>query len=179
MKPYSTCPSVRQVTLKPGELFFGNGLVVANTLLGSCVAFTLWHPQLKLGGMCHYLLAHREQYKKNEHHPPGYYATDAISYFVKQVQRLGLATTEFELKFFGGGNMFQSPKAPKHTPVDVASDNIAQGRILLRQNGFHIKAEDVGGTRHRRIYFELATGAIWVKYGQDNNASATFLEPPQ
>ena len=43
------------ISLLPGELYFGQRHLL-KTLLGSCVAITLWHPQRQLGGMCHFLL---------------------------------------------------------------------------------------------------------------------------
>lgn len=49
----------REVILQPGELFFGKEDVVVKTLLGSCIAITLWHPEQKQGGMCHYMLPTR------------------------------------------------------------------------------------------------------------------------
>ena len=42
--------------LQPGELIFGRGRGTIQTLLGSCVAVTLWHPQRRLSGMCHFVL---------------------------------------------------------------------------------------------------------------------------
>ena len=49
----------REVILQPGELFFGKEDVVVRTVLGSCIAITLWHPEQKQGGMCHYMLPSR------------------------------------------------------------------------------------------------------------------------
>ena len=40
----------REVILQPGELFFGKEDVVLKTVLGSCIAITLWHPEQKMGG---------------------------------------------------------------------------------------------------------------------------------
>ena len=45
--------------LMPGDFVFGNSELKLKTLLGSCVAITLWHPDKKIGGMCHYMLPGR------------------------------------------------------------------------------------------------------------------------
>src|SRR5664279_3361231 len=47
------------VKLMPGEWHFGPQALTLSTLLGSCVAVTLWHPGRRIGGMCHYLLPSR------------------------------------------------------------------------------------------------------------------------
>ncbi len=45
--------------LNPGEFFFCESNCQIHTLLGSCIAITLWHPILKIGGMCHFVLPGR------------------------------------------------------------------------------------------------------------------------
>jgi len=47
--------------LMPGELHFGGEVQSLKTLLGSCVALTLWHPKRRIGGMCHFLLPSRQR----------------------------------------------------------------------------------------------------------------------
>jgi len=48
-----------EIVLHPGDWWFGGGDTRARTVLGSCIAITLWHPQLRVGGMCHYMLPQR------------------------------------------------------------------------------------------------------------------------
>lgn len=52
----NTADSMQLVTLQPGEFHFGGANTRIQTLLGSCVAITLWHPIRRIGGMCHYML---------------------------------------------------------------------------------------------------------------------------
>jgi chemotaxis protein CheD len=53
----------RELFLHPGEYAFGDAQTRIRTLLGSCVAITFWHPVLKTGAMCHYLLPARPTLK--------------------------------------------------------------------------------------------------------------------
>lgn len=48
-----------EVFLGPGDLYFGDQFTRIRTLLGSCVAITLWHPRALIGGMCHYMMPTR------------------------------------------------------------------------------------------------------------------------
>lgn len=146
-------------------MYFGMGPALVHTLLGSCVAITLWHRKTKMGGMCHYLLACRESYQKNEHHQLGYYGTDAIKFFKQQLTKNRLNTDEIEVKLFGGGNMFEGNHGRPNV-VNVANNNIVQGRQMLEEFGFLVNAEDLGGVRYRKIYFELTSGDVWVQYGK-------------
>ena len=46
--------------LQPGEFQFSDDPDVRlRTLLGSCVAITMWHPRRRYGAMCHYMLPTR------------------------------------------------------------------------------------------------------------------------
>jgi chemotaxis protein CheD len=163
-------PEVELVTVSPGQLFFGGGRTVVQTLLGSCVAITLWHPERRIGGMCHYLLADRGQADRRPARAPGYFAADAIEYLVAQVRASARPRSEFEAKMFGGGNMFEGVQAGSH-PINVAQANVRAGRRLLEQYGFSIKAADVGGSRYRKIFFDLDSGDVWVQYGQRHFAA--------
>src|SRR5690606_5865574 len=57
----STAVAGTEVNLLPGALWFGTGDVRLHTLLGSCVAITLWHPRYRYGGMCHFMLPGRSR----------------------------------------------------------------------------------------------------------------------
>lgn len=151
--------------LTPGQLFFGKAPGIIHTLLGSCVAITLWHSEEKLGGMCHFLLAQREHYLKNEQHANGYYGTDALRYFEDQIDRRRLRREDFEVKIFGGGNMFEAIHSRSNV-LNVSNNNVEEGRRLLEEKGFVVKAQDVGGVRYRKIFFDLSSGDVWVKYGR-------------
>ena len=56
---------ILEIFLQPGEFYFGEGKTRIRTLLGSCVAITLWHPRLHIGGMSHYMLPSRPRHRKN------------------------------------------------------------------------------------------------------------------
>lgn len=181
MRPPLQAGAAGQVTLHPGELHFARKPTIIHTLLGSCIAITLWHPYRRIGGMCHYLLTNRNQYERARNHPEGYYATDAVSYFLRQAKNNGCRPGEFEAKLFGGGNMFDGVQE-RLGSINVARVNAAEGRRLLEDNGFSIKAADVGGSRYRKVYFDLSSGFVWVQYGGQRAASLireTVNESPQ
>lgn len=154
------------VTLAPGEFYFGAGYTRVHTLLGSCVAITLWHPIKHIGGMCHYLLPFRGL---NQRAAQGYYADDAVQLFLNEIKKAHTSPGEYEVKLFGGGNMFES-LGHKNGPASVSQNNIISGKKLLKEYGFStIKANDVGGMAHRKIYLELWNGDVWVQRGQPVN----------
>jgi chemotaxis protein CheD len=148
------------IFLQPGEFYFGDRETRIRTILGSCVAITVWHPKLLIGGMCHYMLPkhHRHRHLVEL---DGRYAEDAMSMFLIEIKKAGTLPRDYEVKIFGGGNQFPG----KDVRVFSVSDkNVEVGRKLLRDNNLSIKSEHMGGNGHRNIMFDLWSGDVWVKH---------------
>lgn len=151
------------IFLQPGDFYFGDEQTRIRTLLGSCVAITIWHPQRRIGGMCHYMLPERVEH----HHPrqDGRYADDAIFLFMRELSANHSRPSEYEVKLFGGGRMFTHAHPHKLAAhLDVGGRNIEAGRRLLYEHGFKVKAEHLAGDGHRNIIFDIASGDVWVKH---------------
>lgn len=71
----------------------------------------------------------------------------------------GVALRECVAKIFGGGNMFSDSQVQ-----DVGARNIAKARQLLAEAGLAVAAENVGGDGYRRLYFDVASGEVWIKF---------------
>ena len=154
--------NIKDITLGPGEFFFGSDEHRICTILGSCIAISIWHPQRRIGGMCHYMLPTANSSKRLAQ---GYYADGAMQLFLKAIYQHCSFPEEYEVKIFGGSNMFESMMERPGT-INVSKNNIEIGINLLQQYGFRVKASDVGGFGHRKLYFELWTGDVWVRHGK-------------
>jgi len=162
-------PSPRpEIFLQPGEWHFGNAETRVRTLLGSCVAITLWHPRLQLGGMCHYMLARRGGHHGNA--LSGRYADEAILLMLRDVLATGRPLKEFHAKLIGGAAVLTviERSLPQH---DVPGLNIAAAQQLAHQLGLNIKAEDLGGSCARLVLFDIQSGDVWVRQTQVVNAN--------
>jgi chemotaxis protein CheD len=148
------------IYLLPGDIHFAAANTRIHTVLGSCISISLWHPVLRIGGMCHFMLPSRGNVGGGS--LDGRYADEAIQLIQREIEKNYTYPAEYQVKLFGGGNMFQAFCAGK--AMDVASDNIKAARVLLEKGGFHVAAEDVGGNGHRRIIFDLYDGNVWVRH---------------
>ena len=142
------------VFLRPGDCFVGDGGQRVHTILGSCVAITLWHPATQAGGMCHFVLAHRPRAVA----PDARYGDDALQAMIDGLAELGVPARECEAKAFGGGAMFG-----RHGPFHIGRRNGEAARGLLARHGIALRSEHLYGHGHRRIVFDLATGAVWLR----------------
>lgn len=152
------------IFLHPGEWYFGDRHCRIKTTLGSCVALTLWHPERKIGGMCHYLLpgATSPDLALNAR-----YAQDAIEVLITEMRSQGTNPVDCQAKLFGGADMMASKGLS--TPLAYASigqRNIQAAEALVKRHGLLIAARDMGGSVHRQVCFDLATGDVWIRRGR-------------
>ena len=163
---------IQEVYLQPGQWYFGGGRTRIRTVLGSCVSITLWHPTLYIGGICHYMLVDRGQIRSGAVLGlDGRYADEVIDLLVNQLRRHKTNPSDYQVKLFGGGNMFES-LGRKGQATNVAERNVKAGRKLLHSHGFKTVAEHVGGFGHRQVIFELWSGDVWVKHVGTNAVGA-------
>lgn len=154
---------VIDIFLQPGDFYFGEEKTRIRTLLGSCVAITLWHPRLHIGGMCHYMLPRRPQRKLDVPHVlDGRYAEDALKMFLAEIVRARTRAAEYQVKLFGGGRMFAPTARDAHHP-SISETNVEFGRAAIVQCGFSHVAEDLGGDSHRNVILDLWSGDVWVR----------------
>jgi chemotaxis protein CheD len=161
--------------LSAGDFHFGPGPLQVRTLLGTCVAITLWHPARHIGGMCHFVQPRRTGAHSTERLPAGRYADEVMGLFADRLRATGTAPAQYVVKVFGGGNMFPDRMANVDCRRDACTErgrascrtvgcqNIRIARELQRAGGYSIAAENVGGHGSLQLLFDLGTGAVAVK----------------
>ncbi|GGL07456.1 chemotaxis protein CheD [Mangrovihabitans endophyticus] len=151
-----TTPTVPETVLAPGGFHFGGAGERIRTLLGSCVAVTVWHPGRRIGGMCHYIVPGEPG--RDDHDPR--YAHGAMALFLARMREAGTAPTEYRAKVFGGGVQFEGvPLA-----INVAALNVEAGLRLLERSGIPVSARQVGGRGPREVIFDVGAGDVWVRH---------------
>ena len=147
------------VFLQPGDHYVGDARCRIRTLLGSCVAITLWEPHKRIGAMSHFLLSSRGVAVKGK--LDARYAEEALSLMLRDLAKAGVRPQACQAKLFGGGNMF-----PRHTSannVPVGQKNGETARELMKAHGISIVSESLFGEGHRQIIFDLRTGHVWSR----------------
>lgn len=156
--------SVREVFLDPGGFFFGGSRERVRTLLGSCVAITLWHPRMAIGGMAHFMLPSRSAPSKTAQRLDARYADEALALFRERMAVAGTRPEDYEAKLFGGANMFPGIRRNDPDCVTVSCRNVQVARRMVQEHGFTLAAEHLGGTGHRSLVFDLQDGAVYLKH---------------
>lgn len=157
-----------QLSLMPGQLYFGSKAAVARTLLGSCVSITLWHPQRRLGGMCHFLLPCRKRAPGTA--PEGRYGDEAVEMMVQRLCLAGTDARDYEATLYGGADTQSGIGGPR---AGIGERNIEAGWQLIDHYGFALTAVDVGDNVPRTVQMCLRSGMVNVRRGQPIGARKT------
>jgi chemotaxis protein CheD len=148
------------IFLQPGELFVADATYQIRTILGSCVSITLWCPQLRVGGMSHFLLPTRGN-APGPAELDGRYGDEALQMMMKDLRSAGVNPKLCQAKIFGGGNMF--PGQTRASDMTVGQRNGEAARQMLKKEGIEVLTESLFGIGHRQIIFNVSNGDVWSR----------------
>ena len=168
---------VEVVSIIAGERYVSaEGRVIA-TLLGSCVAVTLYDPIRKIGGMNHFMLPQPPDMERAHQLEGGKYGIEAMELLIDDLLRLG-AGRRLIAKVFGGGHILGIGEAGRNA---VSDDNVRFAVSYLRKKDIPIGAKNVGGYHGRKVFFYTENGKIRLRRiskGPLNHGETTEARPP-
>ena len=153
----------RDIKVGIGDMKFTRGdSTIITYALGSCIGICLYDPKLKLAALVHIMLPlNMEAGRKN----PLKYADTGIRETLKAMQAKGAMKSRITAKCAGGAKMFEV--AGKGALGNIGQRNIESVHTILKMEGIHLVAEDVGGGVARTLTFDAATGMATVQsYGK-------------
>ena len=153
------------ITLKPAEMLISERPTIVRTVLGSCVAVTMFNRRLGISAICHALLPERSEESGDdvqETTNPYKYVNSVIPLMVKRLRDYGVQLQELEVKVFGGADTLRSEtEGSSLHPVGKSNIN-AVFRALKVQN-LRLTTSDVGGVFGRKILFYTHSGEVLLK----------------
>lgn len=138
-----------------GDIYFGDTPEKISTLLGSCVAITLWHPRLRIGGMCHVVVPDMTKLNGDTRYP-----NCAVRHFVKKIACHSTHAKEYIVGIYGGGNMF--PDINIAQKKQIGFRNIECMKEIMHKSGFNISDKHIGGSEYRRVSLHLESGQVSI-----------------
>jgi chemotaxis protein CheD len=145
-----------EIYLHPGEVYAADRASVITTILGSCVSVCLSERGSDIGGLNHFLLPEQ----RSGGAASTRYAHGAIEALINRVLSFGAQRSRLSAKLFGGANVLH---AFQDGVLHIGAANVAMARTLLARYDIPIAAEDVGGTRGRRLVFSSHDGSVSVQ----------------
>lgn len=155
------------VLLDPGDLIVTPKPLIIQTILGSCVAVTFYHPKTGFSGITHSLLPFDNNHTTDCEHcvtrcgialsdKRFNYVTCSLHYLIKRFQQRDIPLKEIEVRLFGGAKPLSAISR------DIGAENIKSARAVLSRSRIFLNSEDVGGVKGRVITFNTETGEVVV-----------------
>jgi len=138
--------------LDPGYVFFTHENVTIRTVLGSCVAVTMWDRRLRCGGMNHFLYPIvTERFDATPK-----YGNVAVAVLIKLLREAGSRPRDIEAQIIGGA----FPRTERGTNIGL--ENVKVARRMLAKRDIAVMSEDIGGMLGRKVIFDIGTGEVAV-----------------
>lgn len=126
------------------------------TVLGSCVAVCLFDPQLKIGGLNHFMLPNIRRGSAADSLLSGDVAMEAL--LVALLQK-GARKNRLQAKAFGGGAIFDTSGAL----MDIGWRNASFTKEWLHREGIPLLTFDLLGPWSRKVLFLPTTGEAFCR----------------
>jgi chemotaxis protein CheD len=162
-RPAPTTASER-VTVMQGQALVGSDPKLEySTVLGSCVATCLFDPEVRIGGMNHFLLSEPPAGLAGATAVDEHYGVYLMELLVNQMLSQGARKTRLKAHLYGGANV-------NRNMMRIGTANAEFAKIFLQREGIIVMREDLGGTCARRVDFRPATGQIRCRTVEDRLA---------
>ena len=152
----------RSIFLKPGEAVVACEPTLITSVLGSCVAVTMFSPRCRIGAICHAMLPDSGGRCDDLR-----FVDSAFQHIYQKMRESG--ASDLVVKLFGGAHVLDigSYSSEKTT---VGEQNVAQAEKVLAELGLEVTARDTGGTLGRKLYFCTWDGNVYLhRMGQRKN----------
>ncbi len=144
----------------PGEYYVTSGQEAVTTVLGSCVSACIRDPEVKVGGMNHFLLPlHKgESWHKGTEilSLASRYGNFAMEHLINDIMKNGGHRDRLEVKIFGGSQVIQAM-------TNIGGNNIRFVRDYIDTEQLKLISEDVGGPNPRKVMYFPESGRVRVK----------------
>lgn len=139
--------------LHPGEWLAAAQPTAVTTILASCVAVCLWDPEVRVGGLNHFLLPTGTRNST----APARYGNLALPRLVADLEALGCYKKRLRAKIFGG-----SCRTDALPGSHLGARNVAMAEEVLGDLDIPILARDTGGVRARKLVVHTDDFSVWV-----------------
>ncbi|MGC8764815.1 MAG: chemotaxis protein CheD [Brevinematia bacterium] len=142
--------------LNPGELIFSKKPIVIKTVLGSCVAVTLYDKVNRWGGMCHYLLPVSPS---DEHNSTKYGNVAIYTLINKFIKKNNSRKEDLIATIIGGAFIIFDEREI----FFIGDRNVDIATEILRKEKIFVKQMHTGGEHGKKVYFNSSTNMLKVE----------------
>ncbi|MDO9067818.1 MAG: chemotaxis protein CheD [Deltaproteobacteria bacterium] len=147
---------IHNIYLKPGEVVVAREPVLVSTVLGSCVAVTMFSPTSRVGAICHAMLPDNTGRGEDLR-----YVDTALRHIFRKVAEYG-DRNNLVVKLFGGARVLDVANSGA-SGLTVGEQNVARAIEILGSLGLAVSSADTGGIVGRKLYFCTRDGDVYLR----------------
>ena len=141
--------------VEPGQLLVSTEPCTLRTVLGSCVSVCLYDPELRMGGMNHFMLPRALSADETSFR----HGDRALAALVSRLERLGSEPRRLCASVFGGARVLSSMSDVMH----LGRRNAEYALDWLAEAGIPVLTSDLLGSAGRRLDFHVDNGTTSVR----------------
>ena len=150
-------------TVQVGDMKVGvKGDEIVTHALGSCLGLMIYDPVAQVGGMLHAMLPLSRINPEKAAANPYMFVDKGVPILFKEVYGLGGLKGRLIVKAAGCGSPLGQNEMFK-----IGERNYTVLKKMLWKNGVLMKAEEIGGSISRTVYFDISTGRVTIKSGRE------------
>ncbi len=130
--------------------------------LGSCIGVSVWDPQVRVGGMLHYMLPESALSPDKARQKPAMFADTGVPALFRAAYALGAVKQRLVVKVAGGSSLLDD-----NGTFNIGKRNYVMLRKLFWKNGVLIEAEHVGGSISRTMRLDVGSGRVTIRNRSD------------
>ncbi|MEI6207579.1 MAG: chemotaxis protein CheD [Desulfuromonadales bacterium] len=152
---------IHNLYLKPGEVLVVHKPALISTVLGSCIAVTMFSPARGIGAICHAMLPDNSGRDQDLR-----YVDTALRYIFRALAECGAGNNPV-VKLFGGAQVLDTGGSESSRRT-VGEQNVARALEVLDALGLSVSSSDTGGCAGRKLYFCTRDGDVYVRRMRHN-----------
>jgi chemotaxis protein CheD len=149
-----------QLIVGVGDMKVANdpSAILATYSLGSCIGVAVYDPEVRVGGLLHYMLPESRIDREKATRNPYMFGDTGIPSLFKTAYQYGAKKGRMRVIVVGGAQILD-----QNDLFNIGKRNYTMLRKLFWKNRVMIHYEAVGGTVNRTLKLELATGRTLLK----------------
>ena len=126
--------------------------------LGSCIGVTIWDPEVRTGGLLHYLLPDSNLDKEKAKKNPFMFSDSGVPLLFREVYKFGARKKRMIVKVVGGAQVLDNSGF-----FNIGKRNALALRKIFWKNNVIVAGSDIGGTISRTVSLNIKTGVTLIK----------------
>ncbi|MCC9604652.1 chemotaxis protein CheD [Blastopirellula sp. JC732] len=144
--------TAEQLNVGLGQIVLARNDEILASILGSCIGVAIYDPSQKIAALAHVVLP----LSGGRPGSPGRFADTAIAAMLQELRNKGANPQQLRAKISGGACMFGNSQ------MSIGDRNAEEVRRQLKDKKIPLIAEDVGGTKGRKVLFSPYTAQMEI-----------------